>query len=454
MLLQEVANQFSDSNRKVSADTELRFLPDHARLRLTTVLDAGDGWRKVLHLITHPDDSDRMLFNADHARVLENYTRGSRSDEILKTWSTTGRNRPKICDLVDLLKQAELHRAASIVEVEVLQQAPGDDEASLEDLLDEPTDLGPPPAPPSENYHDEVMDSVINETPRFSYDYLAQATGNFCDVPLSEGGSKVGEGAFGVVYKGTFLNGTAVAVKRMKDSLPEQFLTEVRLLRRHSHPNLLPLIGISLDAAGSCLVYEFMEMGSLQSCLARKNNPMYWKRRVTILTEVAAAIHFLHTRTPCLIHRDVKSANILLDSNYTAKLGDFGLTRQLSGDSTTRTEIVVGTSVYMSPEAFTGTISPKMDTFSFGVVIMEVLTGLPPYTNARGDILSYLKDTYPNDITPVLDASAGVWDQELAQKVYEIGDECVRLDRRQRPTMEPIYEELVKLNDVLNGPTN
>ncbi|KAH7931799.1 hypothetical protein HPB52_025280 [Rhipicephalus sanguineus] len=294
MLLQEVANQFSDSDRKVSADTELRFLPDHARLRLTTVLDAGDGWRKVLHLITHPDDSDRMLFNADHARVLENYTRGSRSDEILKTWSTTGRNRPKICDLVDLLKQAELHRAASIVEVEVLQQAPGDDEASLEDLLDEPTDLGPPPAPPSENYHDEVMDSVINETPRFSYDYLAQATGNFCNVPLSEGGSKVGEGAFGVVYKGTFLDGTAVAVKRMKDSLPEQFLTE----------------------------------------------------------------------------------------------------------------------------------------------------------------LSYLKDTYPNDITPVLDTSAGVWDQELAQKVYEVGDECVRLDRRQRPTMEPIYEELVKLNDVLNGPTN
>ncbi|KAL1426138.1 hypothetical protein MTO96_018516 [Rhipicephalus appendiculatus] len=95
-----------------------------------------------------------------------------------------------------------------------------------------------------------------------------------------------------------------------------------------------------------------------------------------------------------------------------------------------------------------------MDTFSFGVVIMEVLTGLPPYTNARGDILSYLKDTYPNDITPVLDTSAGVWDQELAQKVYELGDSCVRLDRRLRPEMQPVYEELVKLNDMLNGPMN
>ncbi|KAL1426139.1 hypothetical protein MTO96_018517 [Rhipicephalus appendiculatus] len=277
MLLQEVATRFSDSKREVSADTELRFLPDHARLRLTTVLDAGDGWREVL----------------------ENYTRGSRSDEILKTWSTTGRNRPKISDLVDLLKQAELHRAASIIEVYALQQAPNDD-------FDEPTDLGPPPAPPSENYDNEVLDSVINETPRFRYDDLAQATGNFCDRPLSEGGSKVGEGAFGVVYKGTFPDGTAVAVKRMKDSLPEQFLTEVRLLRRYSHRNLLPLIGISLDAAASCLVYEFMEMGSLQSCLAGKNSPMYWKRRVTILKEVAAAIHFLHSCRPRLIHRDVK----------------------------------------------------------------------------------------------------------------------------------------------------
>lgn len=448
MLLQEVANRFSDSNREVNADTELRFLPDHARLRLTTVLDAGNGWREVLHRITHPDYSDRPLFNPDHARVLENYTRGSRSDEILKTWSTTGRNRPKISDLIALLKQAELHRAASIIENDVLQQAPRNDD----DNLDELSDLGPPPAPPSENYHDEVLDSVINETPRFWYDDLARATGNFCDRPLSLGGFKIGEGAFGVVYKGTFPDGTAVAVKRMKDSLPEQFLTEVRLLRRYSHRNLLPLIGISLDGAASCLVYEFMEMGCLQSCLARKDNPMYWKRRVTILKEVAAAINFLHTCTPCLIHRDVKSANILLDRNYTAKLGDFGLTRQMSGDSTTRTEIVVGTSVYMSPEAFTGTISPKMDTFSFGVVIMEVLTGLPPYTNARGDILSYLKDTYPNDITPVLDTSAGVWDQEMARKVYELGDSCVRLERRQRPTMEPIYEELVKLNDMLNGP--
>ncbi|XP_077487477.1 interleukin-1 receptor-associated kinase 4-like [Amblyomma americanum] len=451
MLLQEVANQFTNTTRAVNSSTELRFLPDHARLRLTTVLDAGDGWRKILHLITHPDDSGRMLFNADHARVLENYTRGSRSDEILKTWSTTGRNRPKISDLVDLLKQAELHRAASIVEVEVLQQAPGDNEDVDDDLLDEP-DLGPPPPVPSENCDDDVPDEIINEAPRFRYDYLARATGNFCDVPVSEGGSKVGEGAFGVVYKGKLPNGSVVAVKRMKESLPEQFLAEVRLLQRHSHPNLLPLIGICYDTANSCLVYEFMELGSLQSCLARENCPMYWKRRISILTEVAAAIHFLHTRTPCLIHRDVKSANILLDRNWTAKLGDFGLIRPLSGNNTTRTEIVVGTTVYMAPEAFNGTISTKMDTFSFGVVIMEVLTGLPPYTLARGDIQTYLKEEYPGNITPVLDTSAGVWDSELAQKVYEIGENCVVLDRRQRPTMQPVYTELLKLNHALNTP--
>lgn len=453
MLLQEVANQFTNTTYDVNSSTELRFLPGHARLRLTTVLDAGDGWRKILHLITHPDDSGRMLFNADHARVLENYTRGSRSDEILKTWSTTGRNRPRISDLVDLLKQAELHRAASIVEVDVLQQVPGDDEAIVEDLLDEP-DLGPPPPVPSEDCNADVTDDIIKEAPRFRYDCLEQATGNFSNVPVSEGGSKVGEGAFGVVYKGTLPNGTVVAVKRMKQSLPEQFFAEVRLLQRHCHTNLLPLIGICYDTGNSCLVYEFMELGSLQSCLARENCPMYWKRRISILTEVAAAIDFLHTRSPCLIHRDIKSANILLDRNWTAKLGDFGLTRPLSGNNTTRTEIVVGTTVYMAPEAFNGTISTKMDTFSFGVVIMEILTGLPPYTYARGDIQTYLKEEYPGDIAPVLDHSAGVWDPELAQKVYEIGEMCVVLDRRHRPTMHPVYTELLKLNDSLNSPVN
>lgn len=448
MLLQEVANEFCDTSRDVSATTELRFLPDHARLRLTSVLDAGDGWRKILHLVTHPDHPARMLFNADHARVLENYTRGSRSDEILKTWSTTGRHRPRISDLVHLLKKAELHRAASIVEGDVLKKAPeDDDDAVAEDLIiDEP-----PPSLLSENCN--IADPFL-ETQRFRYDYLERVTGNFCNVPLSEGGFKVGEGAFGVVYRGTLPNGTFVAVKRLKEPFPKQFLTEVTTLQRYPHPNLLPLIGIACDVTGNCIVYEFMELGCLQSCLANENCPMYWKRRITILTEVAAALHFLHTRTPCLIHRDVKSANVLLDKNWTAKLGDFGLIKESSGNGTTRTEVVVGTNIYMAPEAFLGIVSPRMDTFSFGVVVMEVLTGRPPFTAAGGDLLTYLKECHPHDITPVLDTSAGVWDTGLAQKIYEIGAMCTRLERAQRPTMHPVYEKLQNLNDICNGPTS
>lgn len=450
MLLQEVANDFCDPSGDVIPSTELRFLPDHARLRLTSVLDAGDGWRKILHLITHPDHPARMLFNADHARVLENYTRGSRSDEIMKTWSTTGRNRPTISDLVHLLKQAELHRAASIVERVVFKQVPEDDDAVDEDLIIDES----PPSLLSEDCSSEVEDPLLNETPRFRYDYLERATGNFCNVPLSEGGYKVGEGAFGVVYRGTLPNGTFVAVKRLKEPFPKQFLTEVRTLQRYPHPNLLPLIGIACDTTANCIVYEFMELGCLQSCLANENCPMYWKRRITILTEVAAALHFLHTRSPCLIHRDVKSANVLLDKNWTAKLGDFGLIKESSGSGTTRTEVVVGTNIYMAPEAYIGIVSPRMDAYSFGVVVMEVLTGRPPFTAAGGDLLTYLKECHPHDITPVLDRSAGVWDTGLAQNIYDIGATCTRLERAQRPTMEPVYEKLQKLNDICNGPVS
>ncbi|XP_077539625.1 interleukin-1 receptor-associated kinase 4-like isoform X2 [Haemaphysalis longicornis] len=375
MLLQEVANDFCDPSGDVTPSTELRFLPDHARLRLTSVLDAGDGWRKILHLVTHPDHPAKMLFNADHARVLENYTRGSRSDEVLKTWSTTGRNRPTILDLVHLLKQAELHRAASIVERVVFKQVPEDDDAVDEDLLTDES----LPSLPSGDCSSEVADPLLNETPRFGYDYLERATGNFCNVPLSEGGNKVGEGAFGVVYRGTLPNGTFVAVKRLKEPFPKQFLAEVRTLQR---------------------------------------------------------------------------ANVLLDKNWTAKLGDFGLIKESSGDGTTRTEVVVGTNIYMAPEAYLGIVSPRMDAYSFGVVIMEVLTGRPPFTAVGGDLLTYLKECHSDDITPVLDSSAGVWDTGLAQKIYEIGATCTRLERAQRPTMEPVYEKLQNLNDICNGPVS
>ncbi|CAN7988907.1 unnamed protein product, partial [Ixodes hexagonus] len=378
----------------ITANTELRFLPGRARSLLVNLLDAGGGWKKILYLITHPDYPHRKLFNADHAWVLENETRRSRTDEILKSWSTTGRNRPKIQDLVCLLKEAELYRAASIISTDVLQEAPEDeDDASVHELLQQ---LDMQPSAPPLSFTDSNVDSTVStDALEIPYAVLVRATRNFS--------AKVGEGAFGIVYKGTLPDGTLVAVKCLKETFPNAYLSEVELLRRLSHPNLLPLVGVANDSSHCCIVYKFMEYGSLQSCLARENDapPMYWEKRISILTEVAAAINFLHTRTPDpLIHRDVKSANVLLDEQWSAKLGDFGLTRVLPGNVTTVTE-VVGTTVYMAPEAFRGVVSPEMDTYSFGVVVLEVLTALPLYI-ARGghtiDIVSRVSQYIPTSV--------------------------------------------------------
>lgn len=431
----------------VTADTELRFLPGRARSLLVNLLDAGDGWKKILYLITHPDHSDRKLFNADHAWVLENETRRSRTDEILKSWSTTGRNRPKIRDLLCLLKEAEQYRAASIIATDVLQEAPADeDDESVQELLYQ---LDMEPSAPPQSVTDSTPDVNSTESSdalEIPYAVLVRATRNFH--------TKVGEGAFGIVYKGTLPDGRTVAVKCLKETFPNKFLSEVELLRRLSHPNLLPLVGVANDSRHCCIVYKFMEYGSLQSCLARENDapPMYWEKRISILTEVAAAINFLHTRTPDpLIHRDVKSANVLLDEHWSAKLGDFGLTRVLAGNATAVTEIV-GTTVYMAPEAFRGVVSPKMDTYSFGVVIMEILTALPLYISSRGharDILSYLSEEHPDDIVPALDESAGEWNVDLARKVHELAESCVDPDKRRRPTMQPVYERILELHNIM-----
>ncbi|XP_064474004.1 interleukin-1 receptor-associated kinase 4-like [Ornithodoros turicata] len=437
----------------VTKDTELRFLENPARLKLTNVLDVSGAWKQLMHMITHPDHPGSLLFTADHVRLLENETRRSPTDEMLKTWSTTGRNRPRISDLLRLLKDAELNRAASIISLEVLKEQTidnGDDDEciAVEDFEVEPT------APPlSEPLNGNVSDMDI---PVFEYRHLVQATRNFCNIPWNQGGCKLGEGAFGVVYKGTLEDGSVVAVKCLKEYFPDHFLTEVELLRRHAHPNLLPLLGIGRSVNGHCcIVYQFMQMGSLQSCIARENNTpaIDWKKRFSILKDVAAGINFLHTRTPkAFIHRDIKSANVLLDNDLTAKLGDFGLLRVLSGNNTTRTDVVVGTTIYMAPETFLGKLSPEMDTYSFGVVIMEVLTGLAPYDNNRvrgKDILSYLEEVYDDDEMPVPDGSAGYWDLELAQHLHDIGKHCINPEKKRRPTMQMVYDRIVELNNAL-----
>ncbi|XP_042216335.1 interleukin-1 receptor-associated kinase 4-like isoform X2 [Homarus americanus] len=288
----------------------------------------------------------------------------------------------------------------------------------------------------------------------FSYSLLKEITNNFCDVPLDLGGYKLGEGAFGMVYLAKIFHEDhekKVAVKRLNSGeikVEEQFKTEIEVLSRCIHENLLPLEGFSCDGPDWCLVYAYMANGSLQDRLAccGGSKPLDWQTRVCIGEGSVRGIVHLHTyQERPLVHRDIKSANILLDKNFTPKVGDFGLVRLGGSGTHTRTLIktttVFGTSAYMAPEAFRGDISVKMDTFSFGIVLLELLTGLPSYDEEREgcDLLSHVQESEA-EVADLLDISAGTWDIEVASQLFALAELCTEA-KRKRPTMVQILRD-------------
>jgi interleukin-1 receptor-associated kinase 4 len=202
----------------------------------------------------------------------------------------------------------------------------------------------------------------------------------------------IGQGGYADVFRGKDSNtGQIVAIKRFKNSYSDvriQFENEISVLTRCKHSNLVSMIGYSNDGSQFCLVYEFMSNGSLQDHLSSQkdsNNSLDMHRRLSILKDVAKGIDYLHKNN--FIHRDIKSANILLNEQFEAKLGDYGITKLLSENCTHAfTSMIVGTTVYMAPEyILDGKVSAKTDVYSYGVVLLELLTGLPAYDQRRDE---------------------------------------------------------------------
>ncbi|XP_015884157.1 probable serine/threonine-protein kinase PBL21 [Ziziphus jujuba] len=212
----------------------------------------------------------------------------------------------------------------------------------------------------------------------FTFRELAAATRGFREVNL------IGEGGFGRVYKGRLESGQVVAIKQLNhDGLQgfQEFIVEVLMLSLLHHSNLVTLIGYCTDGDQRLLVYEYMPMGSLEDHLfdlEADKEPLSWDTRIKIAVGAARGLEYLHCKAnPPVIYRDLKSANILLDGEFNPKLSDFGLAKLGPvGDNTHVSTRVMGTYGYCAPEyAMSGKLTLKSDIYSFGVVLLELITG-------------------------------------------------------------------------------
>ncbi|CAA7397264.1 unnamed protein product [Spirodela intermedia] len=291
----------------------------------------------------------------------------------------------------------------------------------------------------------EAVLSIDNRYRRYSREEIAAATDDFSPE------KQIGEGGYGSVYK-AFLDHTPVAVKVLREGAAEkmeEFMREVEVLCGLHHPNIVLLLGACPEIG--CIVYEYMENGSLQDQLSRRGGapPLPWCTRFRVLFEVARALAYLHGSSPePVIHRDLKPGNILLDRNFVGKIGDVGLAKFMprvvpDGETEFRETVIAGTLHYMDPEyQRTGTLRPKSDLYAFGIIALQLLTGRPP----AGLAVMVENAVGGGSLAAVLDPSVPDWPFPEAEKLAEIALRCTQLRCRDRPELEadvlPVLERL------------
>ncbi|KAH6789348.1 Protein kinase superfamily protein [Perilla frutescens var. frutescens] len=284
----------------------------------------------------------------------------------------------------------------------------------------------------------------------FTYEDLAAATGGFAQENL------LGQGGFGYVHKGVLPNGKEIAVKSLKSNSGQgerEFHAEVDIISRVHHRHLVSLVGYCSTGAQRLLVYEFVSNGTLEYHLHGAGRPtMDWPTRHRIALGAAKGFAYLHEDChPRIIHRDIKAANILIDSNFEAKVADFGLAK-LSNDNFTHVSTrIMGTFGYLAPEyASTGKLTEKSDVYSFGVMLLELITGRRP---AR-PILTRVQEggSYEELVDPGLEDK---YDHKEMLQMVACAGACIRHSARGRSKMSQIVRALegdVSLDDLNAGP--
>jgi serine/threonine protein kinase len=266
----------------------------------------------------------------------------------------------------------------------------------------------------------------------------------------------IGEGGYGVVYRGRLSNGTPVAVKKILNNLGQaerEFRVEVEAIGHVRHKNLVRLLGYCVEGTQRMLVYEYVNNGNLESWLhgeLSQYSSLTWLARMKILLGTAKALAYLHEAIePKVVHRDIKSSNILIDDEFNAKISDFGLAKMLGAGKSHIATRVMGTFGYVAPEyANSGLLNEKSDVYSFGVVLLEAITGRDPIDYERPpnevNLVDWLKMMVANRrseevVDPNLERKPST--KELKRALLT-ALRCIDLNAEKRPSMDQVVRML------------
>ncbi|XP_042989568.1 leucine-rich repeat receptor protein kinase HPCA1-like [Carya illinoinensis] len=282
----------------------------------------------------------------------------------------------------------------------------------------------------------------------FSFEELKKSTNNFSEANV------VGSGGHGKVFRGTLSTGQLIAIKRARaDSLQggHEFKTEIELLSRVHHKNLVSLVGFCFEQREQILVYEYIQNGSLMDSLSGKSEfRLDWMMRLKVALGTARGLAYLHEHAnPPIIHRDIKSSNILLDVSLNAKVADFGLSKpKVDSERAYVTTQVKGTPGYLDPEYYmTQQLTKKSDVYSFGVVMLELITARRPIERGKyivrviKNAIDEAKDLY--NLHEILDPAIDLGTKlKGLEKFVKLSMRCVEESRAKRPTMSEVVKEI------------
>ncbi|XP_020274921.1 putative serine/threonine-protein kinase [Asparagus officinalis] len=284
----------------------------------------------------------------------------------------------------------------------------------------------------------------------FSYNELLSATGNF--LPSN----RIGRGGFGTVYKGTLRNGMLIAAKVLSAQSRQginEFLTEIDVITNVKHPNLVELLGCCVQESNRILVYEYAENNSLDhALLGPRSRPadLNWEIRSEICLGTAKGLAYLHEGVaPHIVHRDIKASNVLLDKNFVPKIGDFGLAKLFPDNVTHISTRVAGTSGYLAPEyAARGQLTRKADVYSFGVLVLEIISGRSSsrsWSEMEKYLLERTWELYEEErLLELMDPELKEYPEEQVIRYIKVGLFCTQGAAVRRPSMPQVVQMLSK----------